>query len=333
MTYGSASLPLTGTGDANAAPAIDRISSVDYQRVKLTTGAEGSTVALDKAEDSAHSSGDPGIMLLAVRQDTAAALAGTDGDYIPLIVDSTGRLWVDIGVLTPGTAAANLGKAEDAAHASGDTGVAVWGVRNDNGSTTFAGTNGDYSPIAVDSSGRVLLSNASPILSVSVDDQDAAFITAGDVAHDAADSGYPVKIGGQARTTNPTAVADADRVNAIFDDLGRQVVALGQVRDLIVQQATTISNTAETTILTAAAATFHDLVSLDITNASDVDTVVSIRDDTAGTVIANYALAACGGLVKTWSRPFKQTAVNKAWTAQLSVAATVYFVVQAEKNI
>lgn len=50
--------------------------------------------ALSKAEDAAHSSGDPGVMLLAVRQDTAAALAGTDGDYIPLIVDNTGRLHI-----------------------------------------------------------------------------------------------------------------------------------------------------------------------------------------------------------------------------------------------
>ncbi len=49
---------------------------------------------LGKAEDAAHSSGATGIMALAVRKDTAAALAGTDADYIPLIVDSTGRLWV-----------------------------------------------------------------------------------------------------------------------------------------------------------------------------------------------------------------------------------------------
>lgn len=53
-----------------------------------------SNVVLAKAEDAAHSSGDKGVMLLAVRKDTAAALAGTDGDYIPLIVDDVGRLHV-----------------------------------------------------------------------------------------------------------------------------------------------------------------------------------------------------------------------------------------------
>lgn len=48
--------------------------------------------ALSKAEDAAHTSGDAGIQLLAVRKDTAAALASTDGDYAPLELDAIGRL-------------------------------------------------------------------------------------------------------------------------------------------------------------------------------------------------------------------------------------------------
>lgn len=55
--------------------------------------------------------------------------------------------------VTPGTAAANLGKAEDAAHASGDTGVFALGVRNDNGATTY-GADQDYTPMATDKNGR-----------------------------------------------------------------------------------------------------------------------------------------------------------------------------------
>ena len=48
---------------------------------------------LGKAEDAAHTSGDTGVMGLAVRQDAAAAL-GANGDYMPLIVDEDGKLWV-----------------------------------------------------------------------------------------------------------------------------------------------------------------------------------------------------------------------------------------------
>jgi len=45
------------------------------------------------AEDAVHSTGDKGVMALAVRQDSATALAA-DGDYVPMIVDSTGHLHV-----------------------------------------------------------------------------------------------------------------------------------------------------------------------------------------------------------------------------------------------
>jgi len=62
--------------------------------------------------------------------------------------------------LTPGVAATNLGKAEDAAHTSGDTGVAVWGVRNDNAATTLTSANGDYSPFATDGTGTTFTRNS-----------------------------------------------------------------------------------------------------------------------------------------------------------------------------
>lgn len=58
-------------------------------------------------------------------------------------------------------------------------------------------------------------SNGSPIYAIPV---------AGDVAHDAADSGNPVKVGGKAHTSAPSAVANGDRVNAYFDDTGHQHV-------------------------------------------------------------------------------------------------------------
>ena len=47
---------------------------------------------------------------------------------------------------------------------------------------------------------------------------------AGDIAHDATDSGAPTKMGGYAKDTAPTAVSAGDRVNAWFDLNGRLVV-------------------------------------------------------------------------------------------------------------
>jgi hypothetical protein len=87
-------------GSGGAKVAADELTySGDTAKIQLcrimhVTGSEGSKSyhEIIKAEDAAHSSGDYGMMLLAVRQDTAAALAGTDGDYVPLITDANGRL-------------------------------------------------------------------------------------------------------------------------------------------------------------------------------------------------------------------------------------------------
>lgn len=49
---------------------------------------------LGKAEDAVHTSGDVGVMALTVRADTAAATAGTTGDYQPQITDALGLTWM-----------------------------------------------------------------------------------------------------------------------------------------------------------------------------------------------------------------------------------------------
>lgn len=49
----------------------------------------------DYAEDAVHASGDVGAFVLAVRNDTLAALAGTDGDYAPFQVNANGALYVE----------------------------------------------------------------------------------------------------------------------------------------------------------------------------------------------------------------------------------------------
>jgi hypothetical protein len=49
--------------------------------------------SLGKAEDAPAADGDTGVMMLAVRKDTAATTVGADGDYHPLEVNGNGRLW------------------------------------------------------------------------------------------------------------------------------------------------------------------------------------------------------------------------------------------------
>jgi hypothetical protein len=69
---------------------------------------------------------------------------------------------VDVTSVTPGVGAANLGKAEDAAHASGDVGVMVLVVRKD-AAGALAGTDGDYAPLQVDASGNLRIALATQL--------------------------------------------------------------------------------------------------------------------------------------------------------------------------
>jgi len=145
----------------------------------LTTGNSNTASILAElqatnfAEDAAHTSGDLGIMSLAVRQDTLANSTSADGDYGSLKLNATGSLYTidqalnalvttsnsSLATIVTNTGATatelqNLSFAEDVAHTSGDLGIMALAVRTDT-DVALAGTTGDYAPIAVDALGRV----------------------------------------------------------------------------------------------------------------------------------------------------------------------------------
>lgn len=64
-----------------------------------------------------------------------------------------------VGTITPGTAATSLGKAEDAVHTTGDTGVFSLGVRNDT-LADVTNASADYSQLSTDIKGRVMTAGA-----------------------------------------------------------------------------------------------------------------------------------------------------------------------------
>ena len=87
---------------ANAIGKLAANSGVDIGDVDVTSITPGTGANnLGKAEDDPHSSGDVGVAAMSVRQDTAAALGGVDGDYQPLVTDGNGRLHTrDVSVAT-----------------------------------------------------------------------------------------------------------------------------------------------------------------------------------------------------------------------------------------
>ncbi len=110
-----------------------------------------------------------------------------------------------VGTITPGTAASSLGKAEDAAHSSGDVGVFALGVANE-AQTTFA-ADGDYIARATDTKGNALV--------------------VGNLADDAASAGNPVRVGAVAKSpdgSDPGNVSAENDVAALTSDLNRRLL-------------------------------------------------------------------------------------------------------------
>ncbi len=146
----------------------------------------------------------------------------------------------------------------------------------------------------------------------------------GTIAHDGVAGDNPVFIGGRASNTNPTAVANADVCQLMVDVQGRVITSPHSPRALVNIQQTNLANTTETTIVTAAASTFHDLLLLSLHNAGAALNQVTIRDSTTGTTRFVVQLAADGGgTVFQPSIPIPQATVNNNWTAQASVSGDV----------
>lgn len=120
---------------------------------------------------------------------------------------------------------ADFVKAEDAAAASGDFGIPALAIQLATPADTAS--DGDYAMLQM-SSGRIW-----------VDASGKTLTAAGDIAHDAADSGNPIKTGAVAiaHGTNPTAVAAADRTNLYANRAGIPFV-IGGHPNIITRSAT-----------------------------------------------------------------------------------------------
>lgn len=139
----------------------------------------------------------------------------------------------------------------------------------------------------------------------------------------------------QAKTANPTAASDGNLVGALADKLGKQVV-VGSIRDLKVNQVTTITASAsETTVLTSVASTFLDVYGCIVTNTSATAVTVAFKDSTAGTTQYNLAVPAgdTRGFMLPESGAIKQGTVTNNWTATTQSVTSVIVTMLAVKNI
>ena len=147
-------------------------------------------------------------------------------------------------------------------------------------------------------------------------------VATGAVLHDAADDGHaPVKLGGHAIQTNPTAVADGDIARIVTDDIGRPITRPVQARDLIATAYATFATGTEATLLAGTAATYYDLIYVLAANNSTAAVGIDIRPSTAGSIVMHLEIPANGVVGVSTPVPIPQQATGDGtggtWTVDL----------------
>lgn len=161
-----------GATAANQTTGNNSLASIDDKTPALVSGAmpvsdNGGSLTVD---GTVAVSGTPNVNAAQVAGTATSVNAGNADAGTQRVVIATNQssltvgthavtqsgTW-NIGTVAPGTAATNLGKAEDAVHASGDVGVMALTVRNDNAATDLTSATGDYSAQAVDVKGSVFV--------------------------------------------------------------------------------------------------------------------------------------------------------------------------------
>lgn len=125
----------------------------------------------------------------------------------------------DVTSVVPGTAATNLGKAEDAAHSTGDVGVMSLSVRNDV-LAPLAGSDGDYTPPQVDALGATYVNQGNRISADGVNSRAKATLAASATFQGTSEdvSGYG-RVGVSIVTSNATdgvLTMEVSRDNVVF---------------------------------------------------------------------------------------------------------------------
>lgn len=271
-----------------------------------------------------------GSLTVSASATTAAVPTNNDG----VTYNSDNPLPVTITSGGTATSAANIVDSSGVAYTGSNplpvTGsVAVSGVTGSIGATILNGEGlardswlisaitASVAAMNVDSSG-VGYSGSNPLPVTLVTSTVSSTVAVGAVVADAADDGSaPLKGGGIARQTNPSAVADGDTVSSSHDDLGRQLTRI-QARDLIatayVAKATGSTFGTETTLLASGSGVLLDLIYVMATNDSTAATYVELRASTGGTVTCRLDIPANSSIGFNLPVPYNAPFADHTWT-------------------
>lgn len=244
-----------------------------------------------------------GNVRMSVRREQYVQIRDAAGNERGINVDANGGIPITIesaqtlGTVTTVSTVTALGagttgpmKAEDVAHVSGDQGFPAWSVANE--AQTALAADGDYIAHAADTKGNSLV--------------------VGNIAHDTADAGNPIKIGGKGVDigANGTDVTANDRVNAYFTRSGQMLVLGGHQNIVNKHLNQTDADGAQTDLalvtVSAGTAIVVTQISVMAHNANTVNVGVRIgfgtantpaNDANTGVVLSHPGIAAGSGVV------------------------------------
>ncbi len=186
-----------------------------YIQEGVAMDVSGATVTVDNSGFAVQLEDGGGTAL-------TSTLVGADQS---LDVNLTQSVSLDVSAATVTVDATNL-DIRDLTEAS--DGVEIYGS-DDGGATQRVIKTDAGGAVQVDIESSVALDVSAATVTVDLGANNDV-VAAGDVAHDSADSGNPLKIGGRAQDiigAEPEEVADDDRVDALFDMNGRLAVTAG----------------------------------------------------------------------------------------------------------
>lgn len=163
-------------------------------------------------------------------------------------------------------------------------------------------------------------------------------VGAGDIAHDAPDTGSnPLKIGGVARSAEAAVVGHTDRVNAVFDLVGKQIVLPYANPENFFSAAPAGVTTTTSTLLIASpgAGLRYYITQITVSNKhATAGTDVLIQDGNGGaTLVAIPAASLWGGAVLAFPTPIRQPTLATALYFAAVAAADVRVSISGYKGV
>lgn len=306
---------------------------VDIGNVDVTSIVPGTAATnIGKAIDSAVGATDTGVGMLVQRVDSPSTHTPASGDWVAPRVNSTGLLWSIIrGLQTPNgdsvindtsdslkvtlydTAGAAITAGSE--YTENDQDVSISGVAIMFESNTTTST---LSPVSAATPLPVVVAGAST----------STMEIVGDVAHDAAASGNPVRVGVKAESSlsGLTLVADGDATDLYAGLDGVLIVRPHAILEDLIQDRATNTNGTSTAFAGGFAANGSGvrnyMTSISIANSHATDfCTVDIRDGAAGSVLWTFPVPPSSGVTHSWDVPLKFTA-NTAAAYDVSAAVS-----------